>query len=65
MRRQMTWFINIGDDILRDQKIRFPFYRSIDEDYGPSDLIFKDTLYECADSCVQPAPQHTLEPPLL
>lgn len=48
----MTWFINIGDDILRDQKIKFSFFRSIDEDYSPRDLIFKDTLFECADSYV-------------
>jgi molecular chaperone DnaK (HSP70) len=47
---RMTWFINIGDDILRDQKIKFSFFRSIDEDYSPRDLIFKDTLFECADS---------------
>jgi len=45
----MTWFINIGDDIARDQKIKFPFYRSLSEDYGPSDLIFTDSLYECSD----------------
>lgn len=48
----MTWFINIGDDILRDQKIKFPFFRSIDDNYSPRDLIFKDTLFECADSYV-------------
>ncbi|KAH6842399.1 hypothetical protein B0I37DRAFT_399101 [Chaetomium sp. MPI-CAGE-AT-0009] len=53
--RQMTWFINIGDDILRDQKIKFPFYQSIDEDYSPSDLIFRNTLFECSDSH---APMH-------
>lgn len=45
----MTWFINIGDDIARDQSIKFPFYRSIKEDYAPSDLIFTDNLYECED----------------
>ncbi|KAK4183350.1 hypothetical protein QBC35DRAFT_467376 [Podospora australis] len=46
---KMTWFINIGDDIMRDQKIKFSFYRCIDEKYEPSDLIFHDELYECAD----------------
>lgn len=48
----MTWYISIGDDISRDQKIRFPFNRSLDVDYSPSDLIFTDQLYECADPYV-------------
>lgn len=48
----MTWYISIGDDITRGQKIRFPFYRTLDEDYSPSDLIFEDDLYECADPYV-------------
>ncbi|KAK3343434.1 Hsp70 family protein-like protein [Lasiosphaeria hispida] len=46
---RMTWFINMGDDILRDQKIKFPFFRSIDENYEPNDLLFTNMLYECAD----------------
>lgn len=46
----MTWYINIGDDIQRDQKIKFQFYRDIDEDYSPDDLIFSDRLYQCEDS---------------
>jgi hypothetical protein len=50
---QMTWFINIGDDIQRDQKIKFPFVRSIDQDYTPSILVFTETLYQCADSYVE------------
>ncbi|KAK3291635.1 uncharacterized protein B0H64DRAFT_427150 [Chaetomium fimeti] len=52
---RMTWFINIGDDVLRDQKIKFSFYRSISENYTPDDLIFQDTLFECADPV---APTH-------
>ncbi|KAK0620644.1 putative hsp70 protein [Immersiella caudata] len=48
----MTWYINIGDDIQRDQKIRFPFYRSIDGDYSSTDLIFTDCLIECSDPYV-------------
>ena len=47
----MTWYIRIGDDLLRDQKIRFSFSRSIREDYDSSDLIFRDELYECEDRC--------------
>ncbi|KAI5460779.1 hypothetical protein BGZ63DRAFT_414898 [Mariannaea sp. PMI_226] len=45
--RKMTWYINIGDDLLRDQKIKFPFTRPIDEHYHPSILVFHDRLYEC------------------
>ena len=45
----MTWFIELGDDIERDKKIKFTFYRSIDENYKNSDLIFHDVLYECQD----------------
>ncbi len=47
--QQMTWYIGIGDDIKRDQEIRFPFYRTLDENFLPSELIFTDRLYECAD----------------
>ncbi len=50
----MTWFINMGDDIQRNQDIKFSFYRSIDEDYTPKNLVFTVTLYECSDQYVQP-----------
>jgi len=56
----MTWFINIGDDIRRNQSIRFPFFRIIDEKYKPEDLVFKDTLFECADAYVLPTYLSTL-----
>ncbi len=52
----MTWFINMGEDIQRNQEIRFSFYRSIDEHYSSNNLIFTDTLHECGDQYV-PAPQ--------
>jgi hypothetical protein len=55
----MTWFINIGDDIKRDQNIKFSFFRSIDEDHSPQDLVFSNTLYECADPYV-PGPARPL-----
>jgi hypothetical protein len=45
----MTWYIHIGDDLLRDQTIKFSFYRSIPVDFVPSDLVFKSTLYDCSD----------------
>ncbi|KAH6884874.1 hypothetical protein B0T10DRAFT_550765 [Thelonectria olida] len=43
----MTWYINLGDDLLRDQRIKFSFIRSIDEDYDDTDLVFTEKLYEC------------------
>jgi hypothetical protein len=48
----MTWYIGVGEDLHRDQKIRFPFYRSVDKNYSPADLIFTDNLIECSDSYV-------------
>lgn len=45
----MTWYIGIGDDIKRDQKIRFNFFRTLDENFKSSELIFTERLYECED----------------
>jgi len=50
-----TWYIGIDDDLRRDQVIKFPFYRSIDADYTPDDLIFESELYESKDKI---APRH-------
>ena len=44
----MTWYINRGEDMLRDQKMVFSFYRSLPEDHAPSRLIFTDDLLECS-----------------
>lgn len=52
---QMTWYINIGDDLLRDQKIKFSFCRNINYNYSQMDLIFSDELYECGSAA---APRH-------
>lgn len=41
----MTWYIEKGEDIRREQKICFPFYRRLRPDFKDSDLIFTDTLY--------------------
>ncbi|KAL8758202.1 MAG: hypothetical protein Q9199_001665 [Rusavskia elegans] len=35
-------------DMRRDQKIIFPFKRSLADDYSPSKLIFSDDLLECS-----------------
>lgn len=45
----MDWFIKKGDDIKRDQTMRFHFFRSLDHDYTEGDLIFYCTLWECQD----------------
>ncbi|CAG9953193.1 unnamed protein product [Clonostachys rosea f. rosea IK726] len=46
---KMTWYIAIGEDISRDQKIRFRFYRVLDVNYKNEDLNFEDVLYDCSD----------------
>lgn len=45
---QMYWYIHRGEDMRRDQKIIFPFKRSLADDYSPSKLIFSDDLLECS-----------------
>ncbi|KAK4182907.1 hypothetical protein QBC35DRAFT_419950 [Podospora australis] len=58
---RMTWYIKIGDDIQRDQRIKFPFYRSIDVNHHPDDLIFQSILYECVE---KHAPLHEFGQPV-
>jgi len=53
--QKLVWYINIGDDLFRDQRITFPFYRELELTYGLEDLIFSDTLFECQD---RTAPLH-------
>ncbi|KAL8946545.1 MAG: hypothetical protein Q9222_007072 [Ikaeria aurantiellina] len=45
---KMTWYINRGEDMHRDQKIMFPFKRSLAHDYPPTKLVFEDELLECS-----------------
>ncbi len=43
----MTWYIYQGEELKRDQAIKFPFYRTIDFHYTEDDLIFfTDELIE-------------------
>ncbi|CZT11384.1 related to hsp70 protein [Rhynchosporium agropyri] len=42
----MTWYILCGEDLLREQVIKFPFYRSLREGFANSELIFKDELIQ-------------------
>lgn len=41
---KMLWYIRKGEDLKRDQVIKFPFYRAIPRNYTPNDLIFDDDL---------------------
>ncbi|KAF2712359.1 hypothetical protein K504DRAFT_474745 [Pleomassaria siparia CBS 279.74] len=47
--RKFTWYININDDLMRDQELKFPFYRSLNADYTDEDLVFVDELYQSKD----------------
>lgn len=40
----MTWFIFRGEDLRRDQKVRFPFYRRLPEGFSDNQLVFVDAL---------------------
>ena len=40
----MTWYIVKGDDLKRDQRIKFPFFRTLDEGFGDNSLIFTSEL---------------------
>lgn len=41
----MTWYIEKGEDLSREQKIRFPFFRRLAENFPEDHLILEDTLY--------------------
>jgi hypothetical protein len=36
------------DDLVRERRVEFAFYRQLATDYKPTDLIFVDELLECA-----------------
>jgi hypothetical protein len=52
---QMTWYIYQGEDLKREQVMRFPFYRTLNDGYKPEELIFKDKLIQ---SELKVAPTH-------
>lgn len=54
---QMEWYIHRGEDMQRDQRIVFSFYRSLPADFSPSQLMFKDELLECALDVAVPYPR--------
>lgn len=57
----MTWYIHQGDDLLREQTIRFPFYRTLPEGFTDKQLIFEDKLIqsESRTAPVHPSPATT------
>lgn len=40
----MTWYINRGEDLVREQTIRFPFFQSLPAHYNNLDLVFHTRL---------------------
>ncbi|ESZ93131.1 hypothetical protein SBOR_6503 [Sclerotinia borealis F-4128] len=58
---KMTWYIYRGEDLKRDQKIRFPFYRALEGSVTDRNLIFTETLLQCesADAPIYPGPTIT------
>jgi hypothetical protein len=42
----MTWYINIGDDLVRSQPIKSTFFQTLPDGYSSSDLIFKTNLLQ-------------------
>ncbi|KAJ3537626.1 hypothetical protein NM208_g6234 [Fusarium decemcellulare] len=55
---EMTWYVRIGDNLVRDQTIRFPFERNLDDISDRFWLRFRDTLFECEEKI---APRHPLK----
>lgn len=40
----MTWYIRKGEDLKRNQRVKFGFCRTIRMNYSPEELIFKTEL---------------------
>ncbi|KAI9053981.1 hypothetical protein LZ554_002925 [Drepanopeziza brunnea f. sp. 'monogermtubi'] len=56
---RMTWYIHRGEDLQREQVIKFPFYRSFPtKDFPHASLVFRDRLDQCEDknAPVHPSP---------
>ncbi|TWU72224.1 hypothetical protein ED733_003541 [Metarhizium rileyi] len=46
---KMSWFIHIGDDIRRDQKVKYTFIHILEEDDFGKEMVFSCELWECQD----------------
>jgi hypothetical protein len=42
----MTWYIFRGEDLMREQSIKFPFFRTLPGSYADDSLIFEDELVQ-------------------
>jgi hypothetical protein len=56
----MTWFIYRGEDLLREQSVKFPFFRTLPDDYGDRQLIFEDQLIQSEAKAPPVHPGHGL-----
>lgn len=54
---KMSWYIYQNEDLERDKRIAFPFYRTLSAGYTTSDLIFKDELLS-SEELLPPAYPH-------
>ncbi|KAF4626672.1 hypothetical protein G7Y89_g11485 [Cudoniella acicularis] len=58
---RMTWYIHRGEDLLREQTIKFPFFRSLEDGFLDRRLIFRSELIqsECKTAPIYPSPSST------
>jgi hypothetical protein len=52
----MTWYINRGDDIKKDQTIKLPFLRTLSDNYNEQNLVFTDELLQSEMNTAPPYP---------
>ncbi|KAM0128669.1 hypothetical protein ACHAO1_008896 [Botrytis cinerea] len=57
----MTWYIHRGEDLGRDQKLKFPFYRTIEGAITNSALIFREHLLQCESTAAPVYPGITIK----
>ncbi|KAM0151655.1 hypothetical protein ACHAPG_008112 [Botrytis cinerea] len=57
----MTWYIHRGEDLKRDQKLKFPFYRTIEGAITNSALIFREHLLQCESTAAPVYPGITIK----
>ncbi|ETI20493.1 hypothetical protein G647_08530 [Cladophialophora carrionii CBS 160.54] len=54
---KMTWYIEKGEDLERDNKIVFPFFRRLPEGFRDTQLVFTDALYSDDSARANPYPK--------
>lgn len=58
----MTWYIHLGEDLKRDQKLRFPFFRTLEGSITDIALIFRDELLQCESTVAPIHPGQAVKP---